>query len=211
MERQNKLIVRYRPGDRFIHWVVAVSFILAGLGGLAMYHPMFVPLSALFGGGPWTRASHPWIGLVVFVFFAALAMRFCRDNKLTAGDRKWLAQIGDVVANHEERLPEVGRYNAGQKVLFWVMLVTLVLLLLSGLVMWYAYFALDFSLGMRRLGADVHAISAFVLIIGIIVHIYASFWVKGSVRSMTRGTVTPAWAKQHHAAWYREISKGGAA
>ena len=52
MERQNNLIVRYRPGDRFIHWVVAVSFILAGLGGLAMYHPMFVPLSALFGGGP---------------------------------------------------------------------------------------------------------------------------------------------------------------
>jgi formate dehydrogenase subunit gamma len=56
-----------------------------------------------------------------------------------------------------------------------------------------------------RLASVLHAIAALVLICTIIVHIYAAIWVKGSVRAMTRGTVTPGWAWKHHRAWFREI------
>jgi formate dehydrogenase subunit gamma len=58
-----------------------------------------------------------------------------------------------------------------------------------------------------RIAAVLHAAAAFVLIMGIIVHIYAAiFWVRGSLRAMTRGTVTHAWAKHHHARWYRRVT-----
>jgi len=59
-----------------------------------------------------------------------------------------------------------------------------------------------------RLGALAHAFFGFVLICAIIVHIYAGIWVKGSIRAMTRGWVTPGWAWKHHRAWLREVTKG---
>jgi formate dehydrogenase subunit gamma len=59
-----------------------------------------------------------------------------------------------------------------------------------------------------RVAVLVHAVSAFVAILAIIVHIYSAYWTKGSVRAMTRGTVTAAWAKHHHPAWYKQAGKG---
>jgi formate dehydrogenase subunit gamma len=118
-----------------------------------------------------------------------------------------MRQIDDVLANREERLPEVGRYNAGQKLLFFVMVVCLILLLLSGIVIWRRYFSFYFPIDIVRLCALIHAISAFVLIVGIIVHIYAAIWIKGSVSAMVRGTVTVGWARKHHPRWFRESIK----
>ena len=102
------------------------------------------------------------------------------------------------------KLPNVGRYNAGQKVLFWVQVTCLILLLVTGIVIWQPYFAPAFHITVLRLAVVVHSIAAFILILGIIVHIYAGIWVKGSVQAMTRGYVTRAWLRKHHLAWYRE-------
>lgn len=203
-----KLIQRYTPRERSNHWVVAIAFILLALSGLALFHPSLYWLSSLFGGGPWTRILHPYIGVVMALSFAALALRMWRFNRMTKEDEQWLCRIGDVVRNRDDRLPEAGRYNAGQKLLFYVMVACVALLLLSGIVIWRPWFAGAFPIVMVRLGAVVHAFAAFVLIAGIIVHIYAAIWVKGSVRAMTRGTVPHAWAKKHHAAWYREMTGG---
>ena len=95
------------------------------LSGLALFHPSLFFLTNLFGGGPWTRILHPFIGLVMFLSFLVLALRFWRDNLMHGNDWQWLKQWRDVINNREETLPEVGRYNAGQKMLFWVMIVCL--------------------------------------------------------------------------------------
>ena len=79
--------------------------------------------------------------------------------------------------------------------------------MLSGIVIWREYFSGYFSIGVLRLGALARAFFAFVLICAIIVHIYAGIWVKGSIRAMTRGWVTPRWAWKHHRAWFREVTK----
>ncbi|MPW23877.1 formate dehydrogenase subunit gamma [Paraburkholderia sp. CNPSo 3157] len=201
------LIVRYTANERTNHWITAITFVLLALSGLAFFHPSMFWLTALFGGGQWARILHPFIGIVMFVSFLILALRFWHHNYLNDDDRQWLRQYKDVLAAREDQLPEVGRYNAGQKLLFFVMVLCLVLLLLSGIVIWRAYFSFYFPIEVVRVAAVIHAITAFVLICGIIVHIYAALWVKGSVSAMVRGTVTLGWARKHHPKWFRESIK----
>ena len=200
------LIERYPAAERMNHWAIALTFILLALSGLALFHPALFWLTNLLGGGPWTRILHPFIGVVMFVCFAALAWKLWHHNVLGDNDRKWLRQWRDAVNNREDKLPEVGRYNGGQKALFWVMVLCMAALLVSGVVIWQPYFTPAFHITLVRIAALLHALAAFGLILGVIVHIYAALWVKGTIGGMTRGTVTRAWARKHHPAWYREVS-----
>jgi formate dehydrogenase subunit gamma len=204
----NKDIERYTPSERSNHWAVAILFVLAGLSGLALFHPSLFWLSNFFGGGPWTRILHPFLGVAMFLFFIWLAMRFARHNRWEKSDSQWLKQWTDVVNNREDKLPEVGRYNAGQKMLFWVLLLSMLVLLVTGVVIWRQYFSHLFGIDLIRFAALLHAFTAWVLILSIIVHIYAGIWVKGSVSAMLHGWVSKAWARKHHGAWYKEVSKG---
>jgi formate dehydrogenase subunit gamma len=203
--RGNRLIQRYTPNERSNHWITAISFILLAISGLAMFHPSMSWLYAILGGGQWTRILHPFIGCVMFLSFLILALRFWHHNYLDRNDIQWMKQINDVLANREERLPEIGKYNAGQKLLFFTMVACLLLLLASGIVIWRRYFSFYFPIEIIRTAAVVHAAAAFVLIVGIIVHIYAAIWIKGSVGAMTRGTVTYGWARKHHPRWFKEL------
>lgn len=202
------LIVRYTPNERTNHWVTAILFVLLALSGLALFHPSMFWLTSLFGGGQWTRILHPYMGILMFVSFLLLAIRFWPYNYLDRDDVQWLRQFDDVLAKREHAVPEVGRYNAGQKVVFFVTVACLIVLLVSGVVIWRVYFGTLFPPAVVRFASLVHAITAFVLIVTIIVHIYAAIWVKGSVRAMTRGTVSLGWARKHHAKWFRDIVRG---
>ena len=204
-DEQPHLIKRYSAGERTNHWIVAMSFVLLALSGLALFHPAMFWLSNLFGGGTWTRILHPFLGVVMAVAFLLMVFRFWRHNLMSHNDREWLAHANEVLSNREDRVPEVGRYNGGQKLLFFLMVICVLLLLLTGIVIWRVYFSAWFSIDMIRLASLLHAIAAFALICGIIVHIYAALWVKGSVYAMTRGTVTRGWAWKHHRAWFREV------
>jgi formate dehydrogenase subunit gamma len=199
------LIVRYTPNERTNHWITAITFILLALSGLAMFHPAMSWLFAVFGGGQWTRILHPFVGCVMFLSFLILALRFWHHNYLDKSDVQWMKQINDVLNNREERLPAIGKYNAGQKLLFFTMVTCLLFLLASGIVIWRRYFSIYFPIDVIRLAAVIHAAAAFVLIVGIVVHIYAALWIKGSIGAMVRGTVTYGWARKHHPNWFKEM------
>lgn len=81
----------------------------------------------------------------------------------------------------------------------------LVLLLVSGIIMWRPYFAPVFSIPVIRIAIMVHSFAAVALIVVIMVHIYAALWVKGTITAMMEGWVTKTWAKKHHPRWYREV------
>lgn len=202
------LIQRYGPGERFNHWLTAITFLLLTFSGLALFHPSMFWFSQFFGGGTWTRILHPYIGLVMFLSFSGLALRYWRHNLLSSNDIVWLTRILDVVNNREDRLPEVDRYNAGQKLLFWTMIATIPTLLITGIVIWRPWFAPYFGIEVIRIAALLHAVCAFVMISGIIVHIYAALWIKGTIGAMVRGTVTRSWAHKHHPGWYKRVLKG---
>ena len=200
-----RVIVRYPPDQRANHWITVIAFFLLATSGLAFFHPAFFPLVVFLGGPQWARILHPWVGVAMFVSFMILAFRLWRDNIWGQGDTQWMKQIGDVVMNHDDRLPAIGKYNPGQKLLFWVLLGAMTLLLLTGIVIWRSIFGVYFSVPIHRVAVLLHSISAFVLIASIFVHIYAAIWVKGSIRAMTRGTVSHAWAHHHHPLWFRRM------
>ena len=203
----NKNILRYTSGQRTNHWLVAILFFMAALSGLALFHPALFWLSTLFGGGPWTRILHPFMGVVMFVLFLGLVLRFWRANFFITNDRLWLKSVGRVIKNEEEGVPPIGKYNPGQKLLFWTLLACMLVLLISGVVIWRAYFSHYFDIGAIRVASLAHALAGFVLILSIIVHIYAGLWIKGSVSAMLHGWVSRPWAKKHHELWYREVTR----
>jgi formate dehydrogenase subunit gamma len=199
---------RYTGGARINHWVTATCLVLLALSGLALFSPWLYFLTAPFGGGQATRAIHPWIGVVLFFSFAGLFIRFWRANLWNSEDGTWLARLHDVLANREERLPEVGKYNAGQKAVFWLMSILIIILISSGLVMWDQYFYGYTSIEQKRIAVLIHSMAAIIIICVWIVHVYAAIWVRGTIRAMTRGSVTGGWAWRHHRKWLRELVGG---
>lgn len=199
-------LVRYRDLTRVNHWMTVLLFMCAGLSGLAFFHPSLFFLTNLFGGGSWSRILHPFFGLVMVASFAVLFVQMWRENLWAPRDTEWTRRVGTLLKGDEDAMPPVGRYNAGQKIVFWVFALCLFLLLVTGFMFWRPWFVDAFPIPVRRVAVVVHAAAAFVLVVSVIVHAYAGIWVKGSVRAMTRGRVSQAWARKHHLLWWREVT-----
>ena len=204
-EQEPVIVDRYTTAARINHWITATSLVLLALGGLALFSPSLYFLTGLFGGGSNTRALHPWIGVVLFFAFCGLFVRFWRLNLWERNDSVWMTRIRDVLTGHDEDLPELGKYNAGQKMVFWSMSALIVVLITSGFVIWDQYFSEYTTIEQKRIAVLVHSLAAVIAICVWIVHVYAAIWVRGTIRAMTRGTVTGGWAWRYHRRWLREL------
>jgi len=201
-------ILRHDNRERIVHWIIAIAFVFLFLSGLAMFSPFFFWLSMLFGGGQLMRALHPFCGaMLVFVFYPyAYGLR--KDNRWTSADSNWVRNMFAYMRK-DAHFTDTGKYNAGQKLMFWSMVPIIALLFASGIVMWQPWFAPSFPPALRRGAGLVHAAMAFVMFVGIGIHWYAAFWTKGSIQAMVRGTVSQAWARYHHPGWFRNITGKG--
>ena len=113
-----------------------------------------------------------------------------------------------MLSGHEERVPEVGKYNAGQKVVFWAMSILILVLIVSGVLSWDQYFSQYTTVEEKRIAILVHDVAAIAIICVWIVHVYAAIWLRGTIGAMTRGQVTGGWAWKHHRKWLRELVVG---
>lgn len=204
MSEHKNAVARYTTGARINHWITAASLILLALSGLSLFHPSLFFLTNLFGGGQATRAIHPWIGVVLLISFTGLFIRFFSLNFWKSEDTVWMKKLGKVINARDEELPELGKYNAGQKLVFWGQSILIVALFCSGIVLWDVYFEGYTTIDQKRLAAVVHALCAVAAILIWIVHVYAAIWVKGTIRAMTRGSVTRGWGFKHHRKWFRQ-------
>jgi formate dehydrogenase subunit gamma len=202
-------IIRYSAASRINHWITGGCFVLLVLSGLSMFHPLLFFLSELFGGGQWTRAVHPWIGTVLMISYAGLIVQFWRDELWTRDDLAWTEAIPRVVLNEEEGVPEVARFNAGQKFVFWAMALLVPVLFFSGLVIWEVYFSTYTTIEQQRIAVLIHSLAAIGAIIVWIIHVYSGIWIRGSMRAMMHGYVTPGWAYRHHRKWFRQLVETG--
>ena len=198
-------LIRNTTATRINHWITGGCFVLLVLSGLSMFDPTTFFLSGLFGGGQSTRAIHPWIGIVLLLSYCGLIVQFWRDNLPSWDDWTWTKSINLVLENKEEGLPELARFNAGQKFVFWSMTLLVPVLFATGMVIWDVYFSPYTTIEVQRVAVLIHCVAATAAILVWIIHVYAAIWVKGSVRAMTQGYVTPGWAWRHHRKWLRRL------
>lgn len=202
MMKNSDRLVRYRAAERINHWIVALCFVMAALSGLGFFFPSFNWLMQIFGTPQLARILHPFVGVVMFAAFMLMFLRYWRHNLINRDDIYWAKNIHRIALNEE--VGDTGKYNFGQKCVFWAAIISLVLLLVSGIVIWRPYFAGAFTIPLIRLALVVHSVSATALIVVIMVHVYAALWVKGTLTAMIEGWVSSDWARQHHPRWYRE-------
>ncbi|WP_248313303.1 formate dehydrogenase subunit gamma [Bosea sp. F3-2] len=208
-EEERTTVDRYPGRVRVNHWITAISLILLALSGAALFHPALFFLSSLFGGGSATRMLHPWIGVVLLASFVILFLQMVRYNFWSKADTKWMGHIREVMSGREENVPEVGKYNGGQKIVFWLMTLLILVLFGTGLMIWYEYFGARFTIEQQRVGHILHALAAVAMLLVVIVHIYAGFYVRGTINAMTEGKVTGGWAFRHHRLWLRQEAREG--
>lgn len=201
--KKEKLIQRYSLPERLNHWIVAFCFVPLALSGLGFVFPSFNGLLNIFGTPQMARILHPFFGVVMFVSFLGMFFRYWKHNLPEKNDLVWAKNIHKVLTNHE--VGDTGRYNFGQKCVFWAAISCLILLMVSGVVIWRPWFAGYFPIPLIRLALVMHSVAGVGLILVIIMHVYAATWARGSITAMTEGKVPGSWAKYHHPRWYREV------
>ncbi|MFY0616281.1 formate dehydrogenase subunit gamma [Shimia sp.] len=233
-EKTGRNIVRFLSIERFAHWVMAVSFVLLGLTGLFliagrkfllpwMGHEAYASVALV---GKWVHNNVSWAFMLALVMVFVL---WVHHNIPDRTDIKWMAKAGGLFKKGVH--PPAKKFNAGQKIIFWAVILLGVSISLSGLALLFPFeisvFAKTFKIinatGLPQLvsGASLpevlspyeeiqlsqlwHGIVAFVFIAIIIAHIYlGSVGMEGAIDTMGTGEVDEQWAKEHHSLWYEE-------
>ena len=146
--RKRDTIVRYTAPERINHWVTAFCFMLAAISGLGFFFPSFNWLMQIMGTPQLARILHPFVGVIMFASFIIMFFRYWHHNLINRDDIFWAKNIRKIVVNEE--VGDTGRYNFGQKCVFWAAIIFLVLLLVSGVIIWRPYFAPAFSIPVIR-------------------------------------------------------------
>ncbi|KFA58148.1 formate dehydrogenase subunit gamma [Gilliamella sp. Choc4-2] len=191
---------------RFCHWCMVFLFILTTLSGLSLFFPSIKLFGLVLGTPQLVRVLHPIIGCFVFVLLMFMFLKLAHHNIPNKNDIMWLKNFKFVIMGKEEGIP-IGKYNVGQKFLFWCIMGLISVLFVTGMIMWRRYISDYFSIEIVRIAIFFHSFAAICLILLAIGHAYMAFWVKGSIKGMITGYVSRAWAHKNHSLWYEEEMK----
>lgn len=193
---------RFNFLERIVHWVVGTTFVVLVLTGLAFSYPSLFWLTIFVGGGAAARVIHPWMG---FFFSAALVVMFfiwIRDMWIGKADVEWLKALRQYTFHQKDQVPDTGKYNGGQKLFFWIMVVFGLAHLFTGIPLWAPE---GYSAGTLSLMRFIHYLVTLPGVIFLIAHIYlGTLAFPGTARGMVWGKVSRAWAKRHHPLWKQE-------
>jgi formate dehydrogenase subunit gamma len=200
--RSPRRVVRYDFRERAVHAATAISYLYLLLTGLAFWTPWLFWIAIVLGGGYVSRMFHPWVGLIFAAAVSVMYAQWRRDMRTTPEDREWRRAMSHYVRNEDTLVPPAGRFNYGQKTLFWVMVLGGAVLFVSGIVMWFVASISRDLVVLRSAATLVHAAAALVTIGGFIVHLYMGLAVvPGGLSAILHGEVTEDWARQHHPLW----------
>lgn len=207
-----RTIQRFNGFERFVHWLTAGTFIILGISGLNISFGKSV-LLPLIGPEAFTSLSYAMKyahNFLAFPFMLGVVLTFLiwvRDNFPNKVDVTWFAQGGGLVGNAH---PPAKRFNGGQKLIFWTVVLGGVALSITGILMLWPMQFTDIA-GMQ-LATIIHAVVGLVMIGIIIAHIYiGSIGMEGAFDAMGSGQVDLNWAREHHSLWVdEEMAKGRA-
>lgn len=205
--RDGGFVMRYSWFERFNHWMTATSFVVLALTGLnyVFGKRLLMPLMGpeTFGAfSQWAKFAHNFVALPFVLGVLTMVVVWSRDNLPRQVDRAWLS--GGLVG--ARRHVSAGRFNAGQKLLYWgVVLLTLVMLA-SGALLLFPLYLVDVN-GMQ-IASGAHLVAAAIFMMVIVGHIYiGTLGTEGAFRGMGTGDVDVAWARHHHDLWVDEAAR----
>ena len=201
-------VLRYTLRERLTHWVAGFSYVYLLFTGLAFWSTwLFSWIAALLGGGQVIRTWHSWVGLIFAGAVLDMYGMWAKQMRHNHLDRAWWQSLRYYSTNQDDKMPPAGRYNAGQKFLFWGFLWAGILLLLSGIILWSPQYFPWHSLIAMRIAVLVHASAALFTIGLFMIHLYMGLFAeRGAFGSVIRGDVSLAFAKRYHPGWYEEIT-----
>ena len=225
-------IERFEAIDRFAHWLTAGSFVILALTGLNLLYGRYLFGPEIYGSGLYAqltlygKMAHNYLAFGFMAGLILIAVLWIKDNIPRSNDLIWLSKGGGLFSKHSH--PPAYRFNAGQKLVFWSVLIGGISLAVSGLSLMFPYemplFSSTFTMINSVFGTELpgtltpiqemqfthiwHAIVALVLTSIIIAHIYiGSIGMEGAFDAMGTGMVDKNWAKEHHSLWVTEIEK----
>jgi formate dehydrogenase subunit gamma len=207
----NGRVLRYAFHERLVHWLAGFSYIYLLLTGLAFWSPWLFWIAAALGRPTISRELHPWAGLIFF--FATFLMYGMWGGQMhrTKSDEEFWRAVGHYIRNEDELVPSGDRFNAGQKLLFWGFFGCGILLLLSGLILWFPHLIPWNLRYLRYIAVLVHATCALLTIGLFIIHVYmGTAMERGAFGSIIRGDVSRVWAERYHRVWYEHVLRDAA-
>jgi formate dehydrogenase subunit gamma len=206
-------IQRFTPVERLMHWSMGLSFVALGITGLILTFgkSLLLPLIGytLFSWLAWlAKAVHNFVGPIFSVALLLFIVKFVGYNIPRAYDVQWLAKFGGMLDRSGATHVPSGKFNAGEKALFWGLVVGLsVILAVSGYILLFPNF--DQTRWTMQVSNIVHMVAAMLAIAMACFHIYlGTVGMKGALDAMRYGYVDETWAKEHHEYWYNDVMSG---
>lgn len=207
-----RMIERFSAFERSAHWANAVAFSVLAISGLVMAFGKFF-LHPVMGGTLYgwltylLKNLHNFAGPLFAVSLLIVIVTFVRDNLPAKGDLNWLLKGGGILTEHQVKS---GRFNAGEKVVFWGGVFVLGLVaVVSGLVMDKLIPGLVYERNTMQITHMVHSVATVLMMAMFLLHIYlGTIGMEGAYDGMKTGYVDETWAREHHEIWYDDIKAG---
>ncbi|MFH1345209.1 MAG: formate dehydrogenase subunit gamma [Pseudomonadota bacterium] len=206
-------ILRFAAFERFIHWLTASCFIILALSGLniSFGRVLIMPLfgaEAFAAMSGYAKIAHDYLAFPFMLGLIIMFLIWVKDNIPGKLDLEWFKQGGGILS--EGKHPPAKRFNAGQKGIFWIVIIGGALMSVSGWFLLFPYLPADVTT--LQFWTVIHAVIAMLFIAAMMAHIYiGSIGMEGAFDAMGTGEVDLNWAKEHHSLWVEETQAKGQA
>jgi formate dehydrogenase subunit gamma len=206
--RAGRTIVRFNAFERAVHWMTATCFIILALSGLNITFgkPLLIPvigLEAFAAWSQWAKYAHNFLSFPFTIGVVLMLLMWIAWAIPDGTDGRWLREGGGLVGGKH---PPAKRFNAGQKLMYWVVVIGGAAAAITGYLLMFPFYATDIA-GMQTT-QSIHAIVAVLFVAVMLAHIYiGTIGMEGAFESMGTGTVDVNWARQHHPLWLDEQAR----
>ena len=203
--RSGRTIVRFTSFERFVHWMTATCFIVLAISGLNVTfgRPLLLPLighEAFSEWSQWAKYAHNYLSFPFTIGVVLIFLMWIAGNIPNKVDVEWLKRGGGVVGHDH---PPAYRFNAGQKAIYWIVVIGGGLVAATGYVLMFPFYLSD--IGGMQVAQIVHSIAAMLFMAAMLAHIYiGTIGMEGAFEAMGSGTVDVNWAAEHHSLWLEE-------
>jgi len=197
--------------NRIVHTIAVIAFVFLIPTGL------IIVFGSTFGGGEFVRTSkeiHSIATLLFIISVIPMLFMWLKDMLPSFDDIKWMMILGGYLNKRKDPIP-AGKFNAGQKMWFWIATLGGIVMILTGGIMFFQDFKLDMlasfgisQIDLLRLSAIVHNVLGLAVVALFFIHIYMSvFAIKGAIHSIITGYKEEEEVEILHSTFYKKLKK----